>query len=84
MQITGKVIIARGSDPFTPRELAEMAQSRAWEHFIRRIDFLIEGERKTLETAADIDTVRKAQGSIEALRRVKLLPKIIADELRGN
>ena len=84
MQITGKVIIARGSDPFTAKEFREMVQSRSWEHFVNRIDLLIEDERKRLETAVGHDGVLKHQGAIAALRRVKLLPSMLEDELRGN
>ena len=84
MQITGKVIIARGVDPFSAHEFREMVQSRAWEHFAARIDLLIEDGRKKLETAADIDAIRKLQGSVETLRRVKMLPSMLAEELKGN
>lgn len=84
MNITGKIVVARGSDPFTVREMRELLTGRSWEQIISRLDLLVEGERKTLESADSVDELRRAQGAIAALRRVRDLPQHIIEQMQGK
>jgi hypothetical protein len=81
MDLTNKVTVIRSADPFTARELREMVESRAWLVYQARLDLIIHAQALICESAADPDAWRKAQGALEALRRVKLLPAVLAEEM---
>jgi hypothetical protein len=81
MDLTGKLTIATRENPFGVRELREMVDSAAFNVFLKRIDQMIEVERGNCESAQELDMVRRAQGAIAVLRRVKKLPEILIGEL---
>jgi len=82
MKITGNVQIStRGMGP-TQRELNEWLEHPVTAEFFRRSDQMIDDARKVCETARDVEEWRKAQGAIEALRRVKGIPAIIESEMK--
>jgi hypothetical protein len=84
MDLAGKVIVARGPDPLTIRELRDMTESRAWNSFKTRLDLLAEDARRACVTAKDADEWRKAVGAVNALDRARHLPAIIEQELEGK
>ena len=46
---------------------------RQWTHFSNYIDFLVDQQHKILEQSTDITAIHRAQGSIEALGKIKSL-----------
>lgn len=85
MEISGRNALAGASrsepEPFTSREIDDLLRTRAFNELARRIDCMIEQERRNCETAADTDAWRRAQGALKALRTIQTLPRIMLDEL---
>ena len=50
-----------------------MGNNRQWVHFSNYLDVLIEQQHKTLEQSDNMINVHKAQGAIEALRKIRRL-----------
>jgi hypothetical protein len=80
MDLKGRVTI-RGADPFRRRDFREMLSSEAWNVYQRRLDLLVDGALNACAAAQNADDWRKAQGGLDALRRVKLLAEQIEAEL---
>ena len=58
----------------TAAELTEFFESGQWKAFEEKLTAMIEDERGKLESAEG-HAVPRAQGAIEALRKVKMLPE---------
>ena len=82
--VDSRILIARGDAPFGLSELQDMLDSRAFKRFAARIDQMIEYARTRCESADSAEAWRKEQGALEALRRVKQLPDILAAELKES
>jgi len=50
-----------------------VSNSRQWDHFSNYLDVLIKQQHKTLEQSESMINVHKAQGAIEALRKIRRL-----------
>jgi hypothetical protein len=50
-----------------------VGNNRQWVHFSNYLDVLIEQQHKTLEQSDNMINVHKAQGAIEALRKIRRL-----------
>jgi hypothetical protein len=50
-----------------------VSNSRQWDHFSNYLKVLIEQQHKILEQSDNLVSVHKAQGAIEALRKIKRL-----------
>jgi hypothetical protein len=83
MHITGKVVAVRGEAALSLRDLYDMTESRAWKVHQARLGILLEAAVKACETSADAVAWRKAQGSVEALRRVEQIAPILEMELEA-
>jgi len=57
-----------------------VSNSHLWQGFNNYIDVLIEQQYKTLEQSENITAINRSQGSIMALKRLKLL----RDEVLNN
>lgn len=55
-----------------------MGSNRQWDHFSNYLDVLIEQQHRTLEQSENMITVHKAQGAIEALRKIRRLRDDVA------
>jgi predicted Rossmann-fold nucleotide-binding protein len=55
-----------------------VSNNRQWDHFSNYLDVLIAQQHKTLEQSEDMVFVHKAQGAIEALRKIRRLREDIA------
>ena len=55
-----------------------MGNSRQWDHFSNYLDVLIAQQHKTLEQSDNMITVCKAQGAVEALRKIRRLREDVA------
>ena len=55
-----------------------MGNNRQWDHFSNYLDVLIEQQHRTLEQSENMITVHKAQGAIEALRKIRRLRDDVA------
>jgi predicted ester cyclase len=56
-----------------------VSSSRQWDHFSNYLDSLIEQKHKVLEQSNDMVAVHKAQGAIEAFRKVRRLREEVSD-----
>jgi hypothetical protein len=50
-----------------------VSSNRQWDHFSSYLDILIEQQHKVLEQSDNMVSVHKAQGAIEALRKIRRL-----------
>jgi predicted Rossmann-fold nucleotide-binding protein len=55
-----------------------VSSNRQWDHFSNYLDVLIAQQHKTLEQSENMITVHKAQGAIEALRKIRRLREDVA------
>jgi predicted Rossmann-fold nucleotide-binding protein len=55
-----------------------VSSNRQWDHFSNYLDVLIEQQHKVLEQSENMITVHKAQGAIEALRKIRRLREDVA------
>ena len=55
-----------------------VSNSRQWDHFSNYLDVLIEQQHKVLEQSENMITVHKAQGAVEALRKIRRLREDVA------
>jgi len=55
-----------------------VGNNRQWDHFSNYLDVLIEQQHRTLEQSENMITVHKAQGAIEALRKIRRLRDDVA------
>ena len=55
-----------------------VSSNRQWDHFSNYLDVLIAQQHKTLEQSDNMITVHKAQGAIEALRKIRRLREDVA------
>ena len=55
-----------------------VGSNRQWDHFSNYLDVLIEQQHRTLEQSENMITVHKAQGAIEALRKIRRLREDVA------
>jgi predicted Rossmann-fold nucleotide-binding protein len=55
-----------------------VSNSRQWDHFSNYLDVLIAQQHKVLEQSENMITVHKAQGAVEALRKIRRLREDVA------
>jgi hypothetical protein len=55
-----------------------VSSNRQWDHFSNYLDVLIAQQHKVLEQSNNMVDVHKAQGAIEALRKIRRLREDIA------
>jgi predicted Rossmann-fold nucleotide-binding protein len=55
-----------------------VSSSRQWDHFSNYLDVLIAQQHKVLEQSENMITVHKAQGAVEALRKIRRLREDVA------
>jgi hypothetical protein len=55
-----------------------VGNSRQWDHFSNYLDVLIAQQHKVLEQSENMITVHKAQGAVEALRKIRRLRDDVA------
>jgi hypothetical protein len=55
-----------------------VSSNRQWDHFSNYLDVLIAQQHKTLEQSDNMIDVHKAQGAIEALRKIRRLREDVA------
>ena len=55
-----------------------MGNSRQWDQFSNYLDVLIAQQHKVLEQSENMITVHKAQGAVEALRKIRRLREDVA------
>lgn len=73
---------ARAAEPVSAREMKDLAENRAFNTFLGRIDKMIEDQRGVCESSnSSIPSLRAAQGALQALRTVRKLPGILIQEL---
>jgi predicted Rossmann-fold nucleotide-binding protein len=55
-----------------------VGNNRQWDHFSNYLDVLIAQQHKVLEQSENMITVHKAQGAVEALRKIRRLREDVA------
>ena len=55
-----------------------VSSNRQWDHFSNYLDVLIAQQHKVLEQSENMITVHKAQGAVEALRKIRRLREDVA------
>ena len=55
-----------------------VGSNRQWDHFSNYLDVLIAQQHKVLEQSENMIIVHKAQGAIEALRKIRRLREDVA------
>jgi predicted Rossmann-fold nucleotide-binding protein len=55
-----------------------VSSNRQWDHFSNYLDVLIAQQHKVLEQSENMIIVHKAQGAVEALRKIRRLREDVA------
>jgi hypothetical protein len=80
----GKVTVSARADGIGAQRFAEMVDSAPFVRLRERVEKMLERERGTCERGVDGVELRRAQGAVEALRTVLVLPKVILSEMRAK
>ena len=81
MKIYERFNLSHGPAAVDLRAWREMCESEAYQLLQSRIDYMIEQEKRTLESSdTTVDDWRRAQGAIRALRATKGLGAMIEAE----
>lgn len=82
--MTGKITLVERGDVFEARELKDLAESRAFNVYARRIDRMIEDQRSACESAQTFEQLKEAQGALKVLKTVRQLPAILIREMAST